>query len=85
MESTGPPCVALRVSKMRATHGQILRLVGMLIELGCLLPLVSMRTPGRQFAGVRLDHLLTAGVVVGGVVFIAGWFLILTARKPQRL
>ncbi|HEV3122515.1 MAG TPA: hypothetical protein VGY53_11460 [Isosphaeraceae bacterium] len=68
---------------MRAA-GNILRLVGLLIELGCMIPILSLGHSNRQFAGIRLSQLFFGGIVLGAIVWTAGLFLIVAAPKPKR-
>jgi hypothetical protein len=69
---------------MRAAIGQGLRLVGLLIEMACLMQFVSMRDTGQRVAGLSVAHLSMAGIVLGAILWVAGMFLILTARKSRR-
>jgi hypothetical protein len=69
---------------MKPATGAILRRVGLLIELACLLVLVSQQDESRTVAGVSVRHLLLAGAAVGFVLWGAGLTLIMrAARRPR--
>jgi hypothetical protein len=68
---------------MRAA-GQIMRMVGLLFEMACMIPLLTLGRSNRQFAGVSLSQWFFGGIVLGAIVWTAGLFLIMAAPKPGR-
>ncbi len=70
---------------MKPATGSILRRVGLLIEMACLLVLVARRDESRMIAGVSVNHLLLAGAALGFILWGAGLTLILrAARRPRQ-
>jgi hypothetical protein len=68
---------------MKPATGGILRRVGLLIEMACLLVLVTQSDESRRIAGVSVRHILLAGAAVGFVLWGAGLTLIMrAARRP---
>jgi hypothetical protein len=61
--------------------GQILRLVGILIEIACLIPILRMGGSKQQFAGIPLTQLLVAGIILGAILWAGGLFMIIAAPK----
>ncbi len=69
---------------MRPVAGLILRRVGLLIELACLLAFVALRDDRRVVAGVDLRRMLIAGVALGFGIWIMGMLWIrLPARRSR--
>ncbi len=69
---------------MKPLTGPILRRVGLIIEIACLLAFVTLPDDREAFAGVDLRRVLIAGVALGFVLWIAGIAWIWTsARRPQ--
>ena len=63
--------------------GTILRLVGYLIEVPCLLGLVQVRLRAEGAPGPLVESLLYVGIVVGVGLIIAGNILNARARRPK--
>jgi hypothetical protein len=63
--------------------GTILRLVGYLIEVPCLLGVIQARARGGRPPGGILDILLYAGVAAGIGCIIAGNLVNARARRPK--
>ncbi len=69
---------------MNARTGMILRLVGPLIEVGCLIVLLQVRDRGRSVAGVPVEYPLYAGLALGFALVVAGLTLVRPApRRPR--
>jgi len=66
---------------MRPGLGSILRLVGPLIEVVCILTLFQVRGRGLRALGLPVEGLLYTGIAVGVVLVIAG--IILSRRSRQ--
>jgi len=69
---------------MRPAAGPILRRVGLVIEMACLLALVAGDVEGRSVAGFAARHLLIAGVALGFVLWAIGLTLLLRAGRRSR-
>ncbi len=69
---------------MRPAAGPILRRVGLLIEMACILALVAGDIEGRSVAGVDARHLLIAGVALGFVIWALGLALLFRDRRRSR-
>jgi len=71
---------------MKPEIGQIVRRVGLLMEMICLLGLVSL-SPEKQaqltFAGIGPQQVLTWGLVTGFVLWFTGTAAIYWKRKPR--
>jgi hypothetical protein len=70
---------------MSQANGQILRLVGLAIEMVCLILWIVHRGDPRKVGGISLTNLLFAGVVLGFVLWLSGRVVIQFAtagRKP---
>jgi hypothetical protein len=64
--------------------GQILRLVGLLIEILCLYArLAAARAPDGFWAKIP-GFATLSGIILGFVVWAVGTFAILRARRPKR-
>lgn len=61
---------------MSPKTGILLRLLGPLIEFGCLAALLKTWNQGYRVAGVRLETFLTAGFGIGLVMIVAGNVLV---------
>jgi len=67
---------------MKPATGQILRVVGLAIEMVCLLAYVAFQYEG--VFGIDLRPALLAGVALGVVLWIAGLVIIrVTTRGPD--
>jgi hypothetical protein len=69
---------------MKPAAGPILRRVGLLIEMVCLLAFLALGDERRVFAGITLRHLLIAGVALGFVLWAVGLALLLRAARQAR-
>jgi hypothetical protein len=69
---------------MKRAAGPILRWLGLLIELACILALVRWDYQGRTIGGLEARHLLFAGVVLGFALWAVGLALILRAARQSR-
>jgi hypothetical protein len=69
---------------MKPAAGPILRRVGLLIEMVCLLALVTWGDERRAGAGIPLRPLLIAGVALGFVLWAIGLALLLRAARQSR-
>jgi hypothetical protein len=69
---------------MRPVAGPILRRVGLVIEMACLVALVAGDVEGRSVAGISARKLLVAGVAVGVVVWGIGLTLLLRNGRRSR-
>ena len=67
---------------MTAQTGVILRLVGPLIEVACLIILLRVRDQGRQVAGIPVEYVLYAGLALGFALVVVG--LTLARPAPRR-
>jgi len=69
---------------MKPVTGMILRRVGLLIEMICLLAFMTVRDDPEAFAGVGLKRALIAGIALGFALWIAGMASIWTAARRNR-
>ena len=69
---------------MKPLTGLILRRVGLLIEIACLLAFVTLPDDGEVTAGVDLRRVLIAGVALGFVLWIAGMTWIWSSARRSR-
>jgi hypothetical protein len=69
---------------MRPAAGPILRRVGLVIEMACILALVAWDVEGRSVAGIGARQLLIAGVALGFVVWVVGLTLLLRHGRRSR-
>ena len=69
---------------MSPAAGPILRRVGLVIEMACILGLVAGDIEGRSVAGIAVRHLLIAGVALGFVLWSIGLTLLLRNRRRSR-
>jgi hypothetical protein len=69
---------------MRPAAGPILRRVGLVIELPCVLALVFGDVEGRSVAGIAARQLLIAGVALGFVLWSIGVTLVLWHGRRSR-
>ncbi len=67
---------------MIRTYGAILRLVGPLIQIVCLLILMRMGSDNPSYLGVPLRSILLSGIGVGLVCVIAG--IVMTQQGRRR-
>jgi hypothetical protein len=63
--------------------GPLLRQVGLLLELGCILALVAGDVEGRIVAGIAVRHLLIAGAGLGFVLWGVGLALLRRAARRR--
>ncbi len=69
---------------MKPVTGLILRRVGLLIEIACLLAFVTLPDDREALAGFDLRRVLIAGVALGFVLWIVGMASIwASARRPR--
>jgi hypothetical protein len=66
---------------MKPAAGPILRRAGLLIEVACLLALVTLGDGRRAVAGIAVRHLLIAGVALGFFLWAVGLVLLLRAAR----
>lgn len=64
---------------MKPGLGSILRLVGPLIEVGCIVTLLQVNGLGYRALGLPIEYLLYAGIAVGFVLVLVG---IIISRRP---
>ena len=69
---------------MKPVTGLILRRVGLLIEIACLLAFVTLPDDREVFAGVDLRRVLIAGVALGFVLWIVGMASIWSSARRAR-
>jgi hypothetical protein len=69
---------------MKPAAGPILRRGGLLIEMVCLLALVSLGDERRVIAGITVRHMLFAGLALGFVLWAVGLTLLLRAARQAR-
>jgi hypothetical protein len=69
---------------MKPAAGPLLRRGGLLIEMVCLLALVSAGDGRALFAGITVRHVLIAGVALGFVVWAIGLALLFRAARQAR-
>lgn len=69
---------------MRPITGMILRRLGLLIEMVCLLAFVTLPKDREAFAGVDLRRVLIAGVALGFVLWIVGTASIWSSARRTR-
>jgi hypothetical protein len=69
---------------MKRAAGPILRGVGLLIELACLLAWLNWDYEGRSIGGIAVQHLLLAGVALGFVLWLAGLTLLMSAARRSQ-
>ena len=67
---------------MIRTYGAVLRLVGPLIEIVCLMALMRMGGENPTYLGVPLRSILLSGIGIGLVCVIAG--LVMSQQRPRR-
>ncbi len=69
---------------MKPITGLILRRVGLLIEIACLLAFVTLPDDREVSAGVDLRRLLIAGVTLGFILWIVGMTWIWSSARHTR-
>ncbi len=69
---------------MKPTTGLILRRVGLLIEMVCLLAFVTLKDDHEVFAGLDLKRVLIAGITLGFVLWFAGMASIWSSARRTR-
>lgn len=69
---------------MKPVTGLILRRVGLLIEIACLLAFVTLPDDREVFVGVDLRRVLIAGVALGFVLWIVGMTWIWSSARRSR-
>jgi hypothetical protein len=69
---------------MKRAAGPILRSVGLLIEIACLLALVTLIDERRTLAGIAVRDLLIAGAALGFVLWGVGLGLLIRAARQGR-
>jgi hypothetical protein len=69
---------------MRPATGLILRRVGLLIEMACVLGFAMTRDSPRKIGGTDARQLLLAGAVVGLVVWIVGLAVLQIEARRRR-
>jgi hypothetical protein len=69
---------------MKPVTGLILRRVGLLIEIACLLAFVTLPDDRVVFAGVDARRLLVGGIAVGFVLWIVGMTSIMFSARRTR-
>jgi hypothetical protein len=68
---------------MKAGAGPILRFAGLLIEMICVVGLVTQQDEGRAIAGIAAGSLWIAGIVLGVILWATGLILVQrAARRP---
>jgi hypothetical protein len=66
---------------MTARTGVILRLLGPLIEVGCLIVLLRVRDQGRTVFGLPVEYLLYTGLALGLTLVVVGLALVRPAPR----
>jgi hypothetical protein len=66
---------------MSARTGVILRLLGPLIEVGCLIVLLRVRDQGRQVFGLPVEYPLYAGLALGLTLVVVGLAFVRPANQ----
>ncbi len=69
---------------MKPVAGLILRRVGLLIEIICLLAFITLPDDRQVFAGVDARRVLISGVALGFVLWIVGMASILSTAGRAR-
>jgi hypothetical protein len=69
---------------MQKTAGPILRRVGLVIEMACILALVAWGDERQALAGITARHLLITGVALGFIVWAIGVTLLLREGRRSR-
>ncbi len=69
---------------MKPVTGLILRRVGLLLEIACLLAFVTLPDDREVSAGVDLRRVLIAGVTLGFVLWIVGMAYIWSSARRTR-
>lgn len=69
---------------MKPVAGLILRRVGLLIEMVCLLAFVTLPDDREVFAGVDLKNVLVAGVALGFILWVVGMASIWSSSRRIR-
>jgi len=69
---------------MKLANGLILRRVGLLIEMGSLLVLLTQRDESRMVAGIPVRHVLIVGVALGFLLWGIGLALIMRGARSSR-
>lgn len=69
---------------MTARIAMILRLLGPLIEVVCLIVLLKVRDQGRLILGMPIEYPLYAGLAVGFALVVIGLIFSRTATRRPR-
>lgn len=70
---------------MTARTGTMLRLIGPLIEVACLIALLNVRDQGRMIFGLPVEYPLYAGLALGLSLVVIGLASVRAeARRPGR-
>ena len=70
---------------MTARTGTMLRLIGPLIEVACLIALLNVRDQGRMILGLPVEYPLYAGLALGLSLVVIGLALVRAeARRTGR-
>ncbi len=69
---------------MRPVTGLILRRVGLLIEMVCLLAFVTLGDDREVFAGIDMRRVLIGGIGLGFVLWIAGMATLWSSARRTR-
>jgi len=67
---------------MRPGLGSILRLVGPLVEVGCIVTLFQVRGRGDRVLGLPVETLLYGGIAAGVALVVAGIALSRRSSRP---
>ncbi len=70
---------------MKPRTGLILRRVGLLIEIACLLAFVTLPDDREVAAGVDVRRVLIAGVALGFVLWVVGMTWIWSSARRNRV
>jgi hypothetical protein len=69
---------------MTSTNALILRLLGPLIEIVCVIILLKIRGQGRSIAGIPVEYPLYAGLAVGFTLVLVGLAFTRISPRPPR-
>jgi hypothetical protein len=69
---------------MKPAAGPILRRLGLLIEIACLLAIVTLKDDRREVAGFAVRDMLIAGVAFGFVLWGVSQVLLFRAARKVR-
>ncbi len=69
---------------MKPTTGAVLRMLGYVVEIGCLSLWMRTGADGRTIAGVPVRSLLLGGAFCGMLMIFLPYFLVKKTQRAQR-